>query len=68
MAWELDGRIGTVRINGITRHGVAWMRENERGQLAFHALPLRFTFEPAAKLPPKAERHIVSQDDFRPAS
>jgi hypothetical protein len=53
------------------RHHAPWvasMRENERGQLAFHALPLRFMFEPATKLPPKAERHIVSQDDFRPAS
>jgi hypothetical protein len=67
MAWELYGAVGTVRIKGVERSGIAVMRDTDRQQAAFHAIPLRSSFDPADERPPSMEHFVVAADEFRPA-
>ncbi len=66
MAWELYGAVGTIVVKGVQRHGIAWMRDKDRRQVAFHALPLRSSFNPDDPMPPMAEQHVIPEDDFKP--
>jgi hypothetical protein len=67
MAWELYGAAGSVKIKGVVRSGIAVMRDRVRKQVAFHAIPLRSSFDPTSEKPPAMEHFIVSEGDFQPA-
>jgi hypothetical protein len=66
MAWELDGRRGTMMVGGEQRDGFALMRNPEPRLLAVHAVPLG-PFDPTASKPPAAEQFVIDEEAFRPA-
>jgi hypothetical protein len=66
VSWEFDGRVGVIRFNKGKRPGMAFMRDKERGLIAFHTLPLGTSLDHFADEPPRAEQFIVSVDEFIP--
>jgi hypothetical protein len=64
VSWEFDGRLGDVRFNKVRRSGMAFMRDAERGLVAFHTLPLGISPDLSADEPPRSEQYIVSADEF----
>ena len=65
MAWELDGRVGLATIAGREREGMSWMRDRQKGLVAFHALPRRLSIDPSATEPPAPEQHVIPESEFR---
>ena len=65
MAWELDGRVGLATIAGHEREGVCWMRDRQKGLVAFHALPPRSSFDPTSSKPPVSEQNVIPESEFR---
>ena len=65
MAWELDGRVGLATIAGREREGVSWMRDRQKGLVAFRALPARSSFDPNDAEPPTSEQHVIPESEFR---
>jgi hypothetical protein len=66
VGWDLDGRIGSVIIDGRERVGLAWVRDRARRRLVFHALPPQ-TSAPASGAPaPRADEFEVDEAAFKP--
>lgn len=66
VGWDLDGRIGSVVIDGRERVGLAWVRDRERGRIVFHAMTLSESSPDGPVLPPRAEEFEVDESAFRP--
>ena len=65
MAWELDGRVGLATIAGREREGISWMRDRQKGLVAFHALPPRSSFDQNGAEPPASEQLVIPESEFR---
>lgn len=63
MSWDLDGRIGSVLIEGRERVGLAWVRDRQRRRIVFHALP---ETRRDGSDPPTAEDFEIDEAAFRP--
>ena len=63
MGWDLDGRIGSVFIDGRERVGLAWVRDRRRRRIVFHALPQSRDEESE---PPTAEEFEIDEAIFKP--
>jgi len=66
MVWERYSAVGKATIAGVWRDGIAWWRDPIRHKVAFHAWPLRISFNPESESPPKVEQFVIDEDDFKP--
>ena len=66
MGWDLDGRVGSVMIDGHERVGLAWVRDRARRRIVFHALPLTMPPSGGDAHPPHAEEIEVGEEAFKP--
>ena len=64
MTWELDGRIGSVVVDGRERVGLVWLRDRSRGRLVFHALPKDTLGD--TDTTPEPERFEIDEAAFKP--
>ena len=63
MGWDLDGRVGSIVINGRERVGLAWVRDRKRGRIVFHAMAQA---SGDGEKPPATEEFEIDEADFRP--
>jgi hypothetical protein len=63
VGWDLDGRIGSIVIDGRERVGLVWVRDRARGRLVFEALPAN---PPTGDAPPQPERFEIDESEFKP--
>lgn len=66
MGWDLDGRIGSVIIDGRERVGLAWVRDRARKRLVFHALPIPSAPGEGQTPVPRAEEFEIEEGAFKP--
>ena len=66
MGWDLDGRVGSVMIDGRERVGLAWVRDRARRRIVFHALPLTMPPSGGDAHPPQVQEVEVDEDAFKP--
>jgi hypothetical protein len=66
VGWDLDGRVGSVMIDGRERVGLAWVRDRARRRIVFHALPLTAASNARDTDPPQVEQVEVDESAFRP--
>jgi hypothetical protein len=66
VGWDLDGRIGSVVIDGRERVGLAWVRDRARKRIVFHAMSPREASGGDPSRPPAAEEFEVDEVAFRP--
>ena len=64
MAWEIDFKAGSAKINGRERHGMVFAHEPERKVYMFAAIPDRITFAPNAG-PPQVDHFEIPESDFK---
>jgi len=63
MGWDLDGRVGSIVIDGRERVGLVWVRDRKRGRIVFHAL---VQAPGDGQKSPAAEEFEIDEADFRP--
>jgi hypothetical protein len=66
VGWDLDGRVGSVIIDGRERVGLAWVRDRARKRLVFHALPVQISTEASGAQPPGPDEFEVDEAAFKP--